>query len=123
MAFRQFYDSWREQNPHEAREYMPFDVQDFFYAGYEAYRDAVWHTHEEVAEEGQVIIIYNPCNCTLSVSYGGGQVDCGEFWAYARSLFSEEMMEVMMEREASLRAFLEEEKVRRMADDLEDIPI
>ena len=77
----------------------------------------LWHGPEEVSEEMETIVVADPENDDMYISYGGGQIDRG-WWAYARDLFCKEMMEIVTRKEDDLRAWLRKE--REMATALKE---
>ena len=105
-AFDMFFKAWKEDNP-QAEEYLPFDLQDFFLAGMEAFREVIWHSALMQPESRKTIVAWSEGDC--EISYGGGQVLSGH-WAYASDLFSEEMMDELIERETEIAAWQEAEK-------------
>jgi len=110
-AFQAYYQVWKGNNP-QCREYIPFDLQDFFMAGAEAYKEIIWYPASELAERGESIFVYEPHTGECYISYGGGPIDHG-FWTYAKNIFSEEIMETIRERDSDLAAWFEEEERRK----------
>ena len=107
-AFKAFYEAWIVHNPH-ADEYLPFDFHEFFTAGGEAHRESVWHLPEEVPEHGKTIVGIDVETGTCELSYGGGYITSG-CWAYAQDLLNEDMMRGVREREAEIKAWVDEEQ-------------
>lgn len=107
-AFKAFYEGWITHNPH-ADEYLPFDFNEFFTAGSDSHREYIWHKPEEVPEHGKTVVAIDVDSGTCELSYGGGYIEHG-YWAYAEDLLNDAMLLEVWDKEAELRAWVEQEQ-------------
>ena len=111
-AFSAFRMNYVKHNP-DAEGFDEIDLEEMFRAGFASHRQVVWHDSTERAKQGKTIVTYDGKGGTCEIYYTGGGIAEGS-WAYAEDLFNEDMMDTVLEREAELAAWFEEEARRQI---------